>query len=210
MLDRTTDSGGEGRIVVERLQILARAASRGQSMTSPTRVRASWASHANCALPEMTGEGQLIRKVRSAFVQDTAPFGEADRVADQLEVLRQHRGDIRAARALGLALLAQLSTVAGNRGAIVEAVNESTEPGPRRVAMVRAVQLQSNGAALRDLATALRQLNALERQAYGIDAQPIDTRDSTDHVGQRVELAELEAAIERTLNRTMPTAEPIE
>ena len=66
---------------------------------------------------------------------------------------------------------------------------------------------------MRDLSTTLRQLIPLERQALGIADQyplePIDPRGPTDRMNDRPELAELEAAIERTLNRSTPTAERV-
>jgi len=121
----------------------------------------------------------------------------------QLEMIRQHRGDIRGARELALTLLGQLEAVAGHREAILAALNELEEPGARRQAMARAVALPTHIAAMRDLSTTLRQLIPLERQALGIpDMQPLEPlgpRDPTDHVAQRIDLAQLEEAIDRQL-----------
>jgi len=129
----------------------------------------------------------------------------------QIEMVRQHRGDIRSARELALALMKQLQDAAGNREALIDAIHEFTEAGPKRVAMERAVKLPTHIAAMRDLSTTLRQLIPLERQALGIpDAQPIephDPRDPVDHVAERIGLAELEAAIDAQLAKAAPNAE---
>ena len=131
----------------------------------------------------------------------------------QLEMIRQHRGDLRGARELALSLMTQLQDVAANRELISQAVHEATEAGPKRAAATRAVSLPSHIAAMRDLSTTLRQLIPLERQALGIpDAQPIephDPRDPVGHVAERVELAALEAAIEQQLARGAPKAERV-
>jgi len=132
----------------------------------------------------------------------------------QLQMIREHRGDIRSARELALALMNQLQDAAGNREALIDAIHEFTEAGPKRTAMERAVKLPTHIAAMRDLSTTLRQLIPLERQALGIpDAQPIephDPRDPVDHVAERVGLAELEAAIDAQLANAAPTAEHLD
>jgi|GEM_PF-2945745 len=133
--------------------------------------------------------------------------------AMQLEMVRQHRGDIRTARELALTLLGQLQEVTGCRESIEQAIHDFEDNAARRAAMVRAVALPSHIVAMRDLSTTLRQLIPLERQALGIlDHQPLEPSepfDPADRVNQRPELAELEKAIERTLARTAPTAERV-
>ncbi len=134
--------------------------------------------------------------------------------AMQLEMVRQHRGDIRTARELALTLLGQLQEVTGCRESIEQAIHDFEDNAARRAAMVRAVALPAHIVAMRDLSTTLRQLIPLERQALGIlDHQPLEPSepfDPADRVNQRPELAELEKAIERTLARTAPTAERVE
>lgn len=131
----------------------------------------------------------------------------------QLEMIRQHRGDIRTARDLALTLLGQLQEVTSCRDSIEAAIHDFEDNGARRAAMVRAVALPAHIVAMRDLSTTLRQLIPLERQALGIldhhPLEPGEPYDPADRVNQRPELAELEAAIERTLNRTTPTAERV-
>jgi len=131
----------------------------------------------------------------------------------QIEMIRQHRGDIRGARELALALMAQLQTVSGNRELFESVIHEFAPDPTKRAAMLRAVSLPTHIAAMRDLSTTLRQLIPLERQALGIldhhPLEPNEPMDPTDKVNQRLELSELEAAIDRTLDRAAPRAERV-
>jgi len=131
----------------------------------------------------------------------------------QIEMIRQHRGDIRGARELALTLLGQLQDIAGHRDELLRAIDELAEPGQRRQAMHRAIALPTHIAAMRDLSTTLRQLIPLERQALGIaEAQPlepIDPRAPVERAGERPELAELERAIDAQLMKCKARSETL-
>ena len=86
--------------------------------------------------------------------------------------IETHRKDIKYARELVALLMAQLKDAAGSRDALQDLITENTDPGAKRVAMLRAVALPVHASTLRDLSTALKNLIPLERQAYNIDEKP--------------------------------------
>lgn len=159
----------------------------------------------------------LVAVVSQHFEPGTDGFRQQKAVMEgaalQIEMIRQHRGDIRGARELALALMAQLEQTAGNRQAIEAAIYEFSEAGPKRAAMMRAVSLPSHISAMRDLSTTLRQLIPLERQALGIpDAQPLEPKDPVGEDGKVMErpaLGDLEQAIEAQLAKITPSAERV-
>lgn len=117
-----------------------------------------------------------------------------------VEVVRLHRRDARHGREILDLLMGQLADAAGAREEIEEAIAEETadvddpnaQPGVRqaaryrRSAMLKAVALPTHFASLRDAATAMGKLVAIERQAFNINGAPeepakeVDTEAYTD------------------------------
>ena len=106
-----------------------------------------------------------------------------------VQIVREHRTDIRRQRQLAQRLSEQLEEAALYRqeieDAIIAGTAEADDPeatrGARQAAwikrgqMLRAVALPTHAGVLRDLATALKTLVGLERQAFNIGEQGDDT-----------------------------------
>lgn len=91
------------------------------------------------------------------------------------QVVRTHRVDIRNAASLVGQLMEQLGEAINCRHEIAADIEQETDgdkDGQRRARMMRAISLQSHAAVVRDLSTAAKNLVALERQAYNLDAAP--------------------------------------
>lgn len=97
-----------------------------------------------------------------------------------IELIRVHRRRIDSAQAMVGMLLEQLHHAAVNRDEIVDIIDDATEPGPKRAAMQRAVSLPARAVTLKDLALAMKNLIALERQAFNIEATPEEPPDPSD------------------------------
>lgn len=93
-----------------------------------------------------------------------------------VRVVREHRGTIRQSRELLQTMLAQLQQAVVEREVLELAIESETEDDQspkRRNSMLRAVSLPTHVVALRDLSLTLRNLVALEREAFNIgDAPP--------------------------------------
>lgn len=120
-----------------------------------------------------------------------------------VEVVRQHRSDIRGARDLALDLFAELRQSTAHRAEIAEEIDaftEGDESGKRRDIMHRAVSLNARTSALKDMSMAMKNFQTLERAAWSLDAG--DRREDDDLAGLSDEaLAAKEAAITAELNR---------
>lgn len=94
-------------------------------------------------------------------------------------VVRSHRRDIRKATNLANLLMDDLLTTIQSREEIEGAIEEETREdsnGMRRATMLAAVALPSNAKTLFQLSSAMKNLQVLERQAFGLDeAPPSDT-----------------------------------
>lgn len=90
----------------------------------------------------------------------------------QVAIHRLHRADIASGRGLVSTLFRELAESTDNRHEIDEAIEEETAKdtnGKRAAMMRRAVALPNRAATLMSLSSALKNLIALERQAYNID-----------------------------------------
>jgi hypothetical protein len=88
-----------------------------------------------------------------------------------IQILRQHRSDIREQRVLVSDLVAELREATAHRADIEAAIEEETEDDKsarRRDQMLRAVGLASRVGVAKDLAAASKTLIDLERQAFNI------------------------------------------
>lgn len=88
------------------------------------------------------------------------------------QVVRSHRRDIRKATNIANLLMDDLLTTIKRREEIEDAIAEETaddESGFRRSSMLAAVALPSNAKTLFQLSSAMKNLQVLERQAFGLD-----------------------------------------
>lgn len=88
-----------------------------------------------------------------------------------IQIIREHRSDIKSARELAKLLLDQLREAAQNRDAVEETIEEAypgSDNARKRNAMLRAVGLPSHAGVISNLATALKGLVAMERQAFNM------------------------------------------
>lgn len=93
--------------------------------------------------------------------------------AQVVTVVREHRKDIAAGRKVAAKLMEQLAELAEDRDSLDAAVAE--EPDPNVRAKIRkALALPTHAATIRDLATAMKGLVALERQAFSIADAPVE------------------------------------
>lgn len=93
-------------------------------------------------------------------------------VQTNLAVIKRHRKDIGQGQEIVSLLMGQLIDTAVNRESIendIEIETKDDDNGQRRYRMNKAISLQSNAAVLRDLSTAMKNLVALERQAFNLD-----------------------------------------
>lgn len=113
-------------------------------------------------------------KDNTVVSQNNAPTREDVEVAVQtnLAVIKRHRKDIGQGQEIVSLLMRQLIDTAVNRESIendIEIETKDDDNGQRRYRMNKAVSLPSNAAVLRDLSTAMKNLVALERQAFNLD-----------------------------------------
>jgi hypothetical protein len=136
---------------------------------------------------------QVRKEVRNKLVrgevrdeQCANPERDAEIVEEAAEegarVVRSHRRDIRKATNLADLLMDDLLTTIKRRDEIEDAINEETADdtnGMRRATMLSAVALPSNAKTLFQLSSAMKNLQILERQAFGLDdkEQPGDADD---------------------------------
>lgn len=134
---------------------------------------------------------QVRKEVRNKLVrgevrddQCANPERDAEIVEEAAEegarVVRSHRRDIRKATNLANLLMDDLLLTIQQREAIEDAIEEETREdssGIRRGSMLAAVGLPSNAKTLFQLSSAMKNLQVLERQAFGLDdkEQPGDS-----------------------------------
>ncbi len=134
---------------------------------------------------------QVRKEVRNKLVrgevredQCANPERDAEIVEEAAEegarVVRSHRRDIRKATNLANLLMDDLLTTISKREEIEDAIDLETAGdtnGMRRATMLSAVSLPSNAKTLFQLSSAMKNLQVLERQAFGLDdkEQPGDS-----------------------------------
>lgn len=134
---------------------------------------------------------QVRKEVRNKLVrgevreeQCANPERDAEIVEEAAEegaqVVRSHRRDIRKATNLANLLMDDLLTTISKREEIEDSIDEETKEdinGMRRANMLSAVSLPSNAKTLFQLSSAMKNLQVLERQAFGLDdkEQPGDS-----------------------------------
>ncbi|UYZ85318.1 hypothetical protein MTZ49_07165 [Entomomonas sp. E2T0] len=147
---------------------------KGSHSTITSRAkRYGWTRNITKQVQELTREGLV-----SGVYKDCAHFAHTPTREDikaaaltNIQVITQHRKDIRTGRELVNLFMGQLQEAATNRNEIEAAILSETEEDQttvRRSAMLKAVALPTHASTLRDLSTTLKNLIPLERQAYNI------------------------------------------
>jgi hypothetical protein len=115
-----------------------------------------------------------------------------------VQLVREHRRDIREGRETVNALVIELREASRDRREIEEAINEEPEI-KRRQAMLRATSLSARSGIAASLAIALKNLIYCERKAFGLEA---GSSDASSDESTTAGLAErLDAAFQRLESR---------
>lgn len=142
---------------------------------------------------------QVRKEVRNKLVrgevredQCANPEHDAEIVEEAAEegarVVRSHRRDIRKATNLANLLMDDLLSTIQRREEIEEDIEAETAEdsnGMRRASMLAAVALPSNSKTLFQLSSAMKNLQVLERQAYGLDEK--EKTDEADELSKMMD-----------------------
>lgn len=96
-----------------------------------------------------------------------------------VQVVQIHRRDVRHGRTICAALFAELHDTSANRELIAECIDSETQDDlspTRRNQMMKAISLPTRARAMLDLSAAMKNLVAVERQAFSLD----DKQDKQD------------------------------
>jgi hypothetical protein len=125
-----------------------------------------------------------------------------------VRVVREHRKTIKQSRELLETMLAQLTEAVTEREVLeleIEQATDEDENPKRRNRYLKAVSLPTHVTALRDLSLTLRNLVALEREAFGVgDAAPPPVAEVSAIEQSRAGFADLRAAFIKRLAQTVP------
>jgi transposase len=163
------------------------------------------APHVRAAVRTPHARTDVVRTVRTQS-QEAQIVEVASRAV--VQVVREHRQSILAGQQMVGLLLGQLDDAATHRGRLEEEIEHDTaedKRDKRRASMLRAISLPAHAAVMRDLATAMKHLVGLERQAFGLstDADPTPPALSQGPDPEEEDFAELRAAFEKRLGRPM-------
>ena len=155
-------------------------------------------------------KARLVRtEVRNPYAQDEVRTKSeiVDSAAEALvQVVRSHRKDIAAGRMLVQTLLGQLMGVVENREcfeSIIEVATAEDENPQRRAMMMKAISLPVHASTIRDLSQAMKNMIALERQAFNLTdgmEPPAPNLPMVERVDDKLEA--LKAAFSKVLART--------
>jgi len=101
-----------------------------------------------------------------------------------VQVVQIHRRDVRHGRTICAALFAELQDTSNNRELIAECIDSETQDDlspTRRNQMMKAISLPTRARAMLDLSAAMKNLVAVERQAFSLD-----DKDDKDKAGKTV------------------------
>lgn len=148
---------------------------------------------------------QVRKEVRNKLVrgevrddQPANPENDAEIIEEAAQegatVVRSHRRDIRKATNLADLLMDDLLLTVRKREEIEDAIEDETREdknGMRRASMLAAVALPSNAKTLFQLSSAMKNLQILERQAFGLDDK--DTPTDSDELSKLMDELSKEA-----------------
>jgi transposase len=195
---------GEGKAAPWARDLKPQVEARAAEILSQDRGKS--AAHVRAAVRTPHAQTEIARTVRTQ-TEETQIVEVASRAV--VQVVREHRQSILAGRQMVGLLLGQLDDAATHRAHLEDEIEHETvgdKVGKRRVAMLRAVSLPAHAGVMRDLATAMKHLVGLERQAFGLsaDADPEPPTSKLEGLESDDEdFAELRAAFEKRLGRPM-------
>ncbi|OBY91170.1 hypothetical protein A6723_024245 [Pseudomonas sp. AU11447] len=134
-----------------------------------------------------------VRDDQPANPEDDAGIIE-EAAQEGVTVVRSHRRDIRKATNLADLLMDDLLLTIRKREEIEDAIEDETREdknGMRRATMLAAVALPSNAKTLFQLSSAMKNLQILERQAFGLDDK--DTPTNSDELSKLMDELSKEA-----------------
>lgn len=178
----------------------------------------AWARDLTAKVREAVTTGLVTTSVTS---EDKATEREiVEAAASQvITLVREHRRDIGEQRMLAQQLLAELHLTAMNRDEIEALIEEETRAAEdpnadkgaqqrawvKRGQMLRAVALPQNASTLKDLATVLKTLVALEREAFNIHGAPEEAPKTPDDQATNAKaLQSIEVLAERLRTKYAP------
>ncbi|WP_085600410.1 MULTISPECIES: hypothetical protein [unclassified Pseudomonas] len=135
---------------------------------------------------EVRNDQGANRELDAEIIEEAAEEGA--------QVVRSHRRDIRRATNIANLLMDDLLTTIKRREEIEGAIAEETaddESGFRRSSMLAAVALPSNAKTLFQLSSAMKNLQVLERQAFGLDEK--EKKDEADELSKLMDELSKEA-----------------
>lgn len=128
-------------------------------------------------------QGRVRSKLVRSEVRTTNARTEAEIIeaaADTaVQVVQIHRRDVRNGRMICARLFAELQDTSANREIIAECIESETQDDTsptRRNQMMKAISLPTRARAMLDLSAAMKNLVAVERQAFSLD----DKQDKQD------------------------------
>ena len=115
---------------------------------------------------------KLVRaEVRNAHARTDAEIIEAA-AETAVQVVQIHRRDVRHGRLICARLFDELQDTTDNRDVIAESIDSETQDDlspTRRNQMMKAISLPTRARAMLDLSAAMKNLVAVERQAFSLD-----------------------------------------
>ena len=137
--------------------------------------------------------GKVRAKVDEKLVRNLVREANADddQIIEQAAergaaVVESHRADINQGRRIAGMLMEELRSNTENLALLEELVDQQADEEEwnerRKAAVNRAISLPSRAGVMRDLATAMKTMQGLERQAFNLDAKepPDDSPDISD------------------------------
>ncbi len=170
------------------LRALASKYETTPSTISRRAKRDGWVQDASAEVRERTRAALLVNEERNTERNTVASKRNTPTQADievavqtNVQVISRHRKDIgQGQRIVGL-MMAELIEGIQHREEVEEVIHEETaeDKSPqRRNRMLKMVSLPARAGTMRDLSTAMKNLVALERQAYNLDEE--STEDSLE------------------------------
>lgn len=161
---------------------IARQAGVSHTAVQKRAKESGWVRDLTAKVREAVATGLVATQVASPAVERRDERQIIEEAAQTvIQLVREHRKEIKSLRAAGEALMTQLADAVGNRDELEALIAEDTkgadgEPSAhqraetaRRNAMLRAVALPAHAGVLKDLAAVMKSVIPLEREAFNIE-----------------------------------------
>lgn len=202
----TTAANKAASNVIDMPGLVRVAASQSASQNSPCEA----GEDAKCEVDDEKPLDVLFRE-RVRELLECPTRDEAADVAARavVQVVHGHRRGLVRAKAIVERLMSQLEIAADSRDLLETLIEETTEPGKKRAAMLRLVSLPAHAGTIKDLTTAMQKLVLLERQAFGLGLSDDPTPPPPPPEVAKVEDATFARIRERAMLR-IATSQPAE